>query len=707
MGSNNTQMEMNNYSFMVIILFINLFFPSFVWSQSNTDTVKGAAIQLMARSQEDKVLLRWAVDTPLEWQKANTYGFYLDKYVYKRNGQRLAAPEKVNLSPIHIKADPVEAWKDIVEKDNYAAIIAQALYGEGFEVTGTNDGEIARIVNLAQELEQRFSFALFAADMNFEAAIKAGWGYVDTDVKPGEEYVYQVKTAIPSEIATVKSASATASTDDFEPLPQPVGLQGIWGDKNVLLTWEYELFKTVYTSYNVERSKDGKNFTELSPIPLVNLNDKPEAPAKRMYYIDSLVQNDTKYHYRVYGISSFGEKGPYSDIISGEGSPTLVFSPRISGYEFTENQNEAIIKWEYPEEGENRITKFTMTRADKDSGSYEVIFDSIPVHKREILYSKLNPSNYIKIAAIGRNNQQKESFSSFIQPIDSIPPDPPVALEGTIDSLGQVTINWDKNTEKDLYGYRIFRKNLANEEFVQLTVDPIQETAYTDSVQLKSLNNKVYYSIIAVDKRFNQSGFSEALIMEKPDVVPPTSPIFTGYRIENGHVVLEWECSTETGATHYLYRKDLTENTSWDVVYSTSGTLKTYTDKKTAQNHTYRYAIMAKDKNGLESEPSTPVTVTVVNMVPQEQIKSLSGYADREQHHIELHWKLKDQEQIAEVTIYKNAEGQPPVTYKVLPPHIVTVKDNDINPNNTYSYQLRATMKNGAFSKLESIAIKY
>ncbi|MCX2682000.1 hypothetical protein OOZ15_18760 [Galbibacter sp. EGI 63066] len=691
-----------------VLTLLGLLFVFLMQAQYNPAVSDTAAVQLHARAQQDRILLRWAVDRPLEWQRANTYGFYLDKYVFKRNGIRVDPLEKVNPAPIFIKADPLEEWQQIVEESDYAAIIAQALYGEGFKVEGTqNQGQLAEIVNTAQEQEQRFSFGLYAADMDFKAAVKAGWGYVDDEVKPGEEYVYQIKTAIPQEIATVKSASVLVGIDSYEELPQPMGLHGVWGDKNVMLTWEYELFKTIYTSYNIERSKDGTNFKVLSPTPIINLNDKPNAPAKRMYYVDTLAQNHKKYYYRVYGISPFGEKGPYSEVISGEGSPTLVFTPRISDFQWTDNQNEALIEWEYPEEGEDLITKFTMTRADKDAGPYQVIFDSIPVHKREILYSELNPSNYVKIQAVGENNQVKESFSTLIQPVDSIPPLPPVELEGAIDSLGVVNLSWAANTERDIAGYRVFRKNIEKEEPVQLTVSPTENTTYKDTVVLKSLNSKVYYSVIALDKRHNQSDFSETLVLEKPDVVPPSSPIFTNYKVEDGKVLLQWERSSEENAIHNLYRKNISDNLPWGIVFSTNDTIKEYTDKKVSKNKTYRYAIMATDKSGLESEPSTPITVTVTNLEPQEYIKTLSGYADRENRTIALHWKLKNQDEVAEVTIYKNASNQPPVTFRVLPASITEIKDKNINPNNTYSYHLRATLKTGELSRLETVDVKY
>src|SRR5690606_1035903 len=163
---------------------------------------------------------------------------------------------------------------------------------------------------------------------------------------------------------------------------------------------------------------------------------------------------------------------------------------------------------------------------------------------------------------------------TLIQPADSIPPIAPVGLEGVIDSLGVVTVSWQANTEKDILGYRVFRKNIEKEEPVQLTVSPTELNSYSDTVQLKSLNGKVYYSVIAVDKRYNQSEFSKSLALEKPDVVPPSSPIFTKYSIEKGSVQLQWEPSPEENATHNLYKKNITDDIASEVVLSSNATVK-------------------------------------------------------------------------------------------------------------------------------------
>ena len=662
------------------------------------------SIRLLSRVQEKQILLRWAVDEALAWKKTNTSGFVLEKYLFSENGKRL--PKAQKLWSKSIQAAPLETWQEIVENNDYAAIIAQAIYGESFNVEGSQ-GALADIVNMVQENEQRFSFALLAADMNFEAASKAGWGYTDSDVKLNETYAYKIKSALPKEEIDIKSSAVLVGVKDYEPLPTPIDLHGIFGDKNVIITWEYELFKSVYTSYNLERSEDGNTFVPVSDKPLVNLNDKPNASAKRMYYIDSLSQNYKTYYYRVNGVSPFGEKGSYSDTIKGQGKPLLPFTPRISDFKFTKNENEVEIMWEFPIEGELVTEKFQLNQSEKDSGPYRVVVDDIPVSQRQLIYSELEPSNYFTITAVGKTpKQRKTSFSKLIQPIDSIPPAIPITLEGKIDSLGIVSFHWKANIEKDFLGYRIFRGFTEKEEPSQLTVSPSASNHFIDTVEVKNLNAKVYYQVVAVDKRFNHSGKSEVLILEKPDLIPPTAPVFSNYKVEKGEVKLSWINSSEGDATHILSRKNVTDDTLWEEVYKNTDRIQSFTDKKVEVDKTYRYAIKATDKSGLTSLPSTMLTISVIDLRPPALIKEINFNVYRADNSIELFWRAAD-DLIAEYTIYKQENDKDPTTWRIVPVHIKRLVDTAVSPNARYTYHIRATLINGKYSQVKKVAVKF
>ncbi|MEP7095104.1 MAG: fibronectin type III, partial [Flavobacterium sp.] len=271
---------------------IRLYFLLLLSISLGFSQTKRATVMVNARAQKDKILIRWAVSSPSEWQKANKKGFIITRTTIFRDGKILPKPEKILLTPKPLLPEPLDAWMDLVQKDNNAAIIAQSIYGESFEVTSAKEGDLSKIVNMADELDQRYTFALYAADMSFTGAVKAGWGLVDTNVKANEVYAYQVRVF---ESPKVKESSYMIGLKDYSVLPAPTDFIAVPDDKKVLLSWDYETFKRIYTSYMVEKSSDGINFSPIATTPLVNLNDKDEHPSKSMYYIDTLSVNDKIY----------------------------------------------------------------------------------------------------------------------------------------------------------------------------------------------------------------------------------------------------------------------------------------------------------------------------------------------------------------------------------------------------------------------------
>lgn len=661
-------------------------------------------IRVLVRALEGKILLRWAPSSPSAWLKLNTYGYQIERFTVKRNGV-LLPPAQERMVVEKILPEPLEKWEQIVNQNDYAAVLAQSLYGETFEVEGMQQGGLAQIINTSQEIEQRFSFALMAADMNFEAAKMGALGYEDTNIDKGAEYLYRIKSLVPKELLDIKMGLAAIKSTPIEPLPAPIDLYAVPEDKSILLTWEYEMFKTIFTSYYLERSENGTDFKRLGDSPLVNLNDKPNAPSKRMFYADTISQNDKTYYYRVKGISPFGEESPTSEIVSARGRKKLSAVPHITKHEF-DASGKVTVAWEFSKDAEKEITGFELNWASQEKGPYKVVQKEISSSIRKTIYTNPEPSNYFKVTAIGKNNQKTTSFPAFVQTIDSMPPTMPVGLIGTIDTLGIVKLKWSTNTEKDMLGYRVFRGNLEKEEVSQLTVEPIKQTTFIDTVQVKSLNSNVFYQVVAVDQRFNMSDYSEKLSLKKPDIVPPSSPIFKGYKVIQGSVFLEWiNSSSDDVAFHALYRQKIDESKKgWQLVFQTD-TITSYRDTKVEANTKYRYAIFAKDKSGLQSLASTPLSVFSQGIV-KENIKGFSALPDLDKGQISLSWR-KMPEEISEILMYKSKKGEEPFLWRQLPPNIINLEDPDISPGNWYVYSLKIISKQGSSPEVKSIEVYY
>ena len=476
-------------------------------------------IEAIARYDDNTVILRWAPTSPSAWLKLNKYGYVLERFTISRNGVLLEKPERNELTSTLFIPDPLATWETLVNQNNHAAILAQALYGESFVVEEMQGG-LAQIVNKAKEVEQRFSFALFAADMNFEAAKKAALGYVDASVKPSEEYLYRIKSNVPEDLLKIEIGLVSIKTETTDELPFPLELFAVPQDKSVMLTWNYDILKNVFSSYNIERSKNGSNFERLNEVPLVNLNDKPDSSTKRMFYVDTLSQNNQTYYYRVQGITPFGELSPYSEIVSAAGIKKLEEVPHIDNYKF-DKKGDVHLQWSFKKEAEKQLQSFEINWAAQEKGPYRRIKEGISPTVREAIISESAPSNYYSVTAVGKNNQRTTSFITYVQTVDSIPPSKPLGVKAIVDTLGIVKLSWTPNQENDLLGYRIFRGNLAEEELAQITVTPIEATTYMDTVQIRSLNKNVFYQVVAVDERYNMSDYSDAYKLAKPDVVPP------------------------------------------------------------------------------------------------------------------------------------------------------------------------------------------
>jgi hypothetical protein len=689
------------FKFLIILVFA---FAINSFSQNKGETITGAEkkpeIQVIARVQKDKILLRWAVTTPMAWKKLNKYGYSVERYTVTRDNKTLSSPEKVILSKV-LKPEPLETWEKLIETNDNAAIVAQAIYGEEFAVTGKDNLE--SIVNLSEETEQRFTFALYSADKDFGIAKKAGLGFEDATAKINEKYAYRVSSNVPETELSIDYGGIFVGLKEYEPLPKPMDFTAHFTDNSTMLSWNFKILAHAYGSYYIERSTDKGKFERITDKPYTSLNQK-NANNNRIFYVDSIA-NNTSYSYRIQGISPFGELSPYSDIVTGKSKALLKYVPHLTVKEFKDDTTVNLI-WEFPEEGNNDISGFELRRSEQDDDKYTTVLKNIPPKSRNVVFDKLLPTNYFTITAVGKNGNSRTSFPMLVQPVDSIPPAKPVGLKGVIDSLGVVKLTWTPNKEKDLLGYRIYKGNVAEEEFSQVTISPSEPNTFVDKVLIKNLNPKVYYKIIAVDYRYNMSEFSETLILKKPDVIPPASPVFMNYEIKEGSVFLEWANSqSEDVAVHQLYRKE-DDQKEWKLVLETKNKEEKFQDKTALEGHTYTYAIFAKDESKLISNPSPEIHLFVPKYSVMPSVKGFFAQANKTTNTIDLSWEYSNND-VDNFEIYKASDKDPLQLIQIVAGKTKRLSDPTIAINTTYKYGIRAVFKDGRTSQMEFYTVKF
>ncbi|MEO9514064.1 MAG: hypothetical protein ABJX94_15065 [Flavobacteriaceae bacterium] len=80
----------NRYWIFWIFVFVVL--PEGMAQEQSAELEPAPKVHIRARVGKQKILLRWAVDTPYQWHLANTLGFVLEKYLISKDGVRLPQP---------------------------------------------------------------------------------------------------------------------------------------------------------------------------------------------------------------------------------------------------------------------------------------------------------------------------------------------------------------------------------------------------------------------------------------------------------------------------------------------------------------------------------------------------------------------------------------------------------------------------------------
>ncbi len=647
------------------------------------------SIKVIATTMQNTIALRWSASNANTWQQTNETGFVIERFTIKRNGVALKEPENSVLTKIPLKHAPIQVWATKADNDTTAMIVAEALFGEDFSVVptalATKEDSVLYVSNKQEELEQRFLISMIASEFNFEVAVLAAWGYVDSTAKENEEYVYYVSVADEQLSKQIEKGNVYAGLQRKKILPDMSTFKADFSDKSVILQFDIADVKSYYSGYKIERSVDAVHFSPITSVPIMSMTDE-----NIVMHQDILPDNERVYYYRMYGITSFAEKGPYSKVIQGIGVDKVYTYPSIIDVSYAE-KGEVVVEWEFDRQEEKLLQKFELRRADLPDGNYATMEGNIPSSSRLIRYIQPQPQSYVKIVAIDKKGNEKVSFPVMVQPVDSFPPVMPINLKAKIDTLGIVTLTWSPNTETDLLGYRVFRSFTEKGELFSLNDVAWKSTTFIDTIDLQNLNRAVYYAIAALDYRYNQSDKTPILKVVKPNLIPPSSPVFSAYKATPSGIELTWvNSSSEDVEVLFLYKTSMFTQKS-ELVEKFSPTVDTYTDKQTEFDIVYRYELVAKNSYGVMSKENPTIDVRSLT----QQKASIQVSSETQTQALVIKWDVKAKEPIRSLSIYRQSGTEPLTLWKELQPWQLSCVDEDVRIGTAYGYVVKCVLVSG------------
>lgn len=682
------------FKILVLIFTIVLFEADMVFAQQ-------VNLQIVARSLQDSILLRWAPANYQTWKLGNQYGYKLTRYTLFRNDSLLSKSERTELVENSIKPYELGKWETLVKNDKYAAITAQSIYGKGFEIEAGKDMNPQSAYNQSNEQQQRFTFALFAADMSPAVALASGLWFVDKSAQKNEKYLYRLYIDLPDSLEYhADTAFVFTGISEYQPLPEPVEFNAEFADKLVKLSWNVLAQNNIYIAWEIERSGNkSTNFQSITNEAIVPFFEGKGEFNEYCFRFDSLPKNGLEFNYRLRGITSFGERGPWSQVIKGKGIESITSNANINNH-FIDKKS-VVIRWEFPVEAENSITGFRIYRSERHDVGFIDISGKIRSNKREFSDKKPIETAWYKIMVYRDTIAQKLSYPYMVQQTDSIAPNRPVGLTGIADTSGIVKLSWKINPEKDIFGYRVFRSASGNDEFTQLTITPIPEAFYTDTLSKQDLNQSVFYKIAAVDNRQNQSELSQASEIVKPDNKAPAIPVIAETKPTNTGILLKWFNSSSLDVVkHDIYRQTAFEKTWQKIaeipVKKDVGT-SSYSDTEYPSGMIVRYKIMAVDNNNNQSAPVLSIDIKGLAQESSFELKKLQKKLLPDLGKVVISWE-KPAEKVSLYKIYlKNKTGNYEI-YQTISGDLASFEIEHVKIGGSYTFRIKAYFQDGSIS---------
>jgi uncharacterized protein len=666
-------------------------------ASKKTPKVETVNLRLIARYYGDSAVLRWGFDAPWAWKSIDKAGFIIERVELDDKNkpmteayQKVATVKSWTLNDFETRA---------LRSDSMAMVAAQCLHGKNFSVDLGAQTTSNPIQSAAMMSENRFRIAQFSADMSPVAAEGLGWRWVDKNVKANRKYIYRLHSPQPvAQFFNVDTTGFILPTEQVLPLLPPQYFRVLNGDKSATITWSHD---RDYTAYWIEKSTDGKTFTPAVSAPYISFKDEKHF---EIMYRDSLVTNYQSVFYRVRGINPFGDLSAWSTPVSVKGRDlTPPPAPTVSKSDIDEKTRKLSIEWTMESVGnladlkgfhvsfapnlEKPFVKVTKTLLPKTSRQFDAVWD------------KNTNRGYYKIIAVDTAGNEAASYFRYLFLHDLDPPSQPVGLKGKIDTNGVVRLTWAQPIESDVQGYTIQFANASDHDFVPTGGDLVEDTTFLQTITLRTLTEKIYYRIAAVDRNQNVSPFSEVLTLKKPDKIRPVAPNFKDYSVNDSVIFIAWHPSTSSDAVKQRIYRRLVKNTkSGDnkSVYTEGSKIIAEFDNNTDKftdipptTDLYTYTVEAEDDDGLRSIDGDTLTLKLVDNKKLKASPKLSAKFDEKTKTVSLTWQFNSPNKLR-YALYRAVANEPMEQIKLFGGEVLTFDDPKIKAGTTYRYAIKA-----------------
>ncbi len=479
----------------------------------------------------------------------------------------------------------------------------------------------------AKDFDGAKAFLFISAVRDFQFAEAMGVAFADHPDGSGP-YVYELAGGDGKVLGTSLPVDPRQITPTANP---PQDVRAVATPEGVLIYWSspQPTPGLPVALFRVKRD-DGAGPEVIGQGPILPGGEEPDGRKKpNPRYVDTKAPVERTVHYVVVGKDVFGRE-------SAPSRPVEVFVPDYAASapprDLAARVGAGLVTLSWQPSKDPRTAGYVLQRSAFPRGPYASLTDK-PLSPGTSTYDDSTgmpgARYYYRILAIGPRNRVGDPSLAVAAVYHAAgPPAAPQDLHAKL-AISSVVLRWA--TVRGAASYVVEKRSRGASRWSPVTPRPTPENRYDDPI-VPGMTGTLLYRVAALGGDGQRSEPSRELAVTMPADRPPPAPHLTRAEGLHGVVTLTFIPGGDGSMTSgfYVLRNAQAHGTPSVLnLRALPASARSYKDSTAVPGMTYRYRVVAVDKNGNRSEPSDATAVRVGEALLQAPPAPVVKYRDR------------------------------------------------------------------------------